>query len=232
MAPPKPNGVEIEHKRLFESGEYVSFFLPEDEDNPFRNIYEEKRRYVFDFAGGKRRRILDLGGGYGRHSASLAGSHDVVLADLSLQMLRRAVGNNSQLRSRVMNCDAEMLPFRSGQFDLVLALDLLCHLPNPHSALAEIRRVLGPEGRLLVDSSNKDPWWMLAYPGYVHPFRHPFRFIRTFFGGGVLPEWQHRVWHYRRKDFFGLLEKSGFRIVDRRDFGPGYCPKWHLVICV
>jgi len=228
---PKSKGMKYDHKRFFESGDYTSHFHPEDEDNPFRNLYEEKKRFVVEFAGGERLRILDLGGGFGRHSALLSGSHDVILADLSPQMLRRAARDNIHLMGRVMNCDAEALPFKNGQFDLILALDLLCHLPMPQNALAEIRRVLRPKGRFLVDSSNKNPWWMLAYPRYVHPIRRPLRFIRTFIGGGVLPGWQHRVWHYHRKDFYKLIEGSGFRVVDRRDFGPKYSPKWHLAIC-
>lgn len=47
---------------------------------------------------------------------------------------------------------AEVLPFREGDFDVVLASLALDRLPGPalQAALQEIRRVLRPEGRLIV----------------------------------------------------------------------------------
>ena len=41
------------------------------------------------------------------------------------------------------------LPFRSGSFDLVTAFDVIEHCAPEHVALAELRRVLAPGGRLL-----------------------------------------------------------------------------------
>lgn len=83
-----------------------------------------------------------------------------------------------------------------------------------------------------MDSSNRSPWWMWAYPEYLNPVRSPVRFMKTFLGGGVLPDWQGRVTHLARKEFHHLLEESGFRITETRDFGPRFCPKWHLAVAL
>jgi ubiquinone/menaquinone biosynthesis C-methylase UbiE len=46
--------------------------------------------------------------------------------------------------------DAERLPYRERQFDLVLGHAVLHHLPDPRAALAEWHRVLRPGGALFV----------------------------------------------------------------------------------
>jgi SAM-dependent methyltransferase len=46
--------------------------------------------------------------------------------------------------------DAEVLPLISGKVDLILCTEVLEHLPEPHRALAEMRRVLVPGGFLIV----------------------------------------------------------------------------------
>lgn len=46
--------------------------------------------------------------------------------------------------------DAQNLPIASGKVDTVLLLDVLEHLPNPGLCLAEISRVLGQRGKLIM----------------------------------------------------------------------------------
>jgi ubiquinone/menaquinone biosynthesis C-methylase UbiE len=49
----------------------------------------------------------------------------------------------------VVEAPAEDLPFPEACFDTVVATLVLCSVANPSKALAEIRRVLRPDGRLL-----------------------------------------------------------------------------------
>lgn len=46
--------------------------------------------------------------------------------------------------------DASKLPVASESIDTVLLLDVLEHIPDAHSAMQEIRRVLKPDGKLIV----------------------------------------------------------------------------------
>lgn len=50
---------------------------------------------------------------------------------------------------------AEALPFADDAFDAVLALQMLYHVPDRRAALAEIRRVLAPGGRLYASTTSE-----------------------------------------------------------------------------
>jgi SAM-dependent methyltransferase len=90
--------------------------------------------------------LLDLGCGSGRSARTFEQYGRVVGSDLSLAPLADdAAKGRRRLASR-----AEQLPFRSGTFDLITALDLVEHLEEDLPALSEMFRVLRPEGILIL----------------------------------------------------------------------------------
>jgi SAM-dependent methyltransferase len=103
-------------------------------------------------------RVLDVGTGTGilaLHVAHLVGEAGRVTGiDLSDGMLAHArakaerAGLGSRLEFRRM--DAERLELEDGAFDAVVSLFALRHFPNPDAAIAQMRRVLRPGGRLVV----------------------------------------------------------------------------------
>ncbi len=52
--------------------------------------------------------------------------------------------------ARVAQCEISALPFASGAFDLVCALDIIEHIDDDQAALAELCRVAAPDGILLL----------------------------------------------------------------------------------
>jgi ubiquinone/menaquinone biosynthesis C-methylase UbiE len=54
--------------------------------------------------------------------------------------------------------DAEHLPFDDASFDTVVCSLSLCTIPSPHAAVAEMRRVLAPGGRLLLLDHIGSTW--------------------------------------------------------------------------
>src|SRR6266567_1830104 len=100
------------------------------------------------------RRVLEVGCGTGFFILNLwqAGFVDEPHAcDLSPGMLAVCAENARRIGCdiRLQTGDAERLPFPDGSFDLVVGHAFLHHLPNPHLALAEARRVLRPGGAIL-----------------------------------------------------------------------------------
>jgi SAM-dependent methyltransferase len=55
-----------------------------------------------------------------------------------------------------VTADGARLPFTDGCFDVVLIRDVLHHVPEPQTVLAEARRVLRPGGRILLVEPNRN----------------------------------------------------------------------------
>ena len=97
-------------------------------------------------------RVLDAGCGTGYLAAGLRRARPgayVVGSDLSTGML----GNAREAGAwPLVQGDAGRLPFADGAFDLVVARGVLHHLPDVAGALAEWRRVLAPDGAVVLVS--------------------------------------------------------------------------------
>ncbi len=55
-----------------------------------------------------------------------------------------------------MQGDSERLPFASGSFDIVTCANSFHHYPRQDRAVAEMRRVLRPGGRLMIIDGYRD----------------------------------------------------------------------------
>jgi glycogen(starch) synthase len=221
------------NRDIFTSGRYIQYFNPEDKSNPFLKIYRYKKQDTFDIIDGmvKPNKILDVGGGMGRLVLSLGKSErrEVYLIDISIDMLKLFPGKT--LRSSnipLINSDAHDLPFPDNSFDLVVGLDLFCHLEDPEKALSEFYRVLTRQGMLILDSTNSNPLWTLFYPRYLG--KNPLKWIKIMKFKGVCPGWQQIVKHYSKKKFFKFLQDAGFSVKRNINYGPRLCPKWHLAV--
>jgi SAM-dependent methyltransferase len=126
-------------------------------------------------------RVLDVGCGTGRLAArvrrELTGTH-VVGCDFSAGMLRHARARDARIPW--VQGDAGRLPFRDGAFDAVVSTEAFHWFPDPVGALVEMRRVLRPEGRLLLGLVNPrlalTGWVVGLVAGWIgEPFRWPTR---------------------------------------------------------
>jgi len=112
-------------------------------------------------------RVLDMGCGAGRHAFELyRRGADVLafdqdaddLATVSDMFAAMRAGNEvpDGAEADVRQGDALQLPFANGEFDRIVAAEVLEHIPADEQAIAELVRVLRPGGTLAVTVPR---WW-------------------------------------------------------------------------
>ena len=114
-----------------------------------RRGMRDRRRRLLSAATG---RVLEIGAGTGinlEHYPSTV--TDLVLSEPDPPMRRRLQKRVADVARpvQVSDASAQALPFPDDSFDTVVSTMVLCTVPDPESALAEVRRVLRPGGRLL-----------------------------------------------------------------------------------
>ena len=121
-------------------------------------------------------RVLDIAGGSGDLARAfgrrVGPTGEVWLTDVNRAML--AFGRDRLIDegvvAPVVQCDAERLPFRADRFDCATVAFGLRNMTHKDRALAEMRRVLKPGGRLLVLEFSK-VWRPLEKPYDWYSFR-------------------------------------------------------------
>lgn len=169
-------------------------------------------------------RVLDVGCGRGEillHCARLGAEvygidYAPVAMQLSQRLIARLAAENVEARIGLSQADAKRLPFPDGVFDRVLMFDVVEHL-HPwelDEALAEVHRVLKPEGRFIIHTAP-NVW----YDRYAYPL---VRFFRRVMGqGGNYPKDpraflvdHNKDVHVNEQSWWSLkrtLEANGFR---------------------
>lgn len=136
------------------------------------DLAQLKRRAYYRLYGGDRvlaglvkgggARVLDVGCSDGRGSEALTG---VFGCDIHAPTLRTA--STSGRRNPVTQTDVRTLPFRSGSFDVVVALDVIEHFEKPDAlhVLDEMERVsrasvvvVTPSGFVPQPPTETEPW--------------------------------------------------------------------------
>ncbi len=139
--------------------------------------YEHWHRYAFALPLARGRRVLDAacGEGYGSDLlATVAGQ--VTGIDVSAEAVAHArarYGARANLRYECAN--ALQLPVATASIDLVVSFETLEHLREHEELLAEFRRVLSPDGVLLISSPDKRTYSDLPGFSNEHHVRELYR---------------------------------------------------------
>ena len=155
---------------------------------------------------GARGEVLEIGGGTG---ANLPYYYDYVQRVVVTEpdpFMREKLWpklTRTNVPVEVSDAGAQNLPFADDSFDVVVSTLVLCTVPDQRTALAEIRRVLRPGGRLL--------------------------FLEHVRGTGAVARWQDRILPLWRRLFAGChpnrdtiasIKAAGFEIRDLERFEP------------
>jgi len=110
------------------------------------------------------KRVLEIGSGSGGHSALFAKYGAIVTsADITLVRANSTQNKFNLLGEiadgcRAIQSDAENLPFHDNYFDIVYSNGVLHHTVNSQVAVAEVHRVLKPEGEAIIMLYCKNSW--------------------------------------------------------------------------
>lgn len=105
-------------------------------------------------------RVLELGCGPGtlwlENLERMPAGGEMILSDFSAGMVSKARKNlDGKMTARFEIIDARSIPYPEASFDEVIANHMLYHIPERSQALAEIRRVLRPGGRLFATTGGE-----------------------------------------------------------------------------
>jgi SAM-dependent methyltransferase len=141
------------------------------------------RRYAGHLAAP---RVLDAGCGTGVNLTDYAQLGRAVGIELDRDAAAICVGRGND---RVAVGDLCRLPFPDAGFDVVISTDVIEHIENDAAALAELRRVLGPSGRIV-----------LTTPAYSWAYSSHDRYL-------------HHVRRYDKRRLLSIVEQAGLRII-------------------
>ncbi|MFN2166058.1 MAG: class I SAM-dependent methyltransferase [Anaerolineae bacterium] len=169
---------------------------------------EKQRRKVVPRARGE---VLEIGFGSGLNLPHYAAGAVTRLWALepSAEMLRLAARAEAPagFELRTLEAGAEAIPLEDASVDTVVITYSLCTIPEPAAALAEMRRVLRPGGRLLFCEHGRSP------DDSVHRWQQRMNPLWSRLGGGC----------HLDREIPALLEAAGFGLEGLEE---GYIPGW------
>ena len=133
-------------------------------------------------------RSLEIGSGTGYFTLNLMQDGVIrsgVCTDVSPGMLEALSGNAERLGLAVetVACDAAALPFGDAEFDLILATDVLEHIPRDDVAARELRRVAAPGALLMVTVPAYQWLWSHHDDSHHHQRRYTLPALRSRLAG-------------------------------------------------
>ncbi len=127
---------------------------------------EHYHRYLFarSFCAG--RDVLDVASGEGYGSAQIAQvARSVVGVEYSESTVRSACANFPRENLRFVRGDARALPLADASIDVVTSFETIEHFGGQEAFLSEIRRVLRPDGQVVISTPDRD----IYSPSHVPP---------------------------------------------------------------
>jgi ubiquinone/menaquinone biosynthesis C-methylase UbiE len=196
------------------------FWEETDYDRAFRGSFGrymtavESRALARVFPARRASRLLDLGCGHGRFLRWLAPKAErLVGLDRSWRLLDMASAREREdplgTPATFVWGSAQELPFASDSVDLVTCVRVVQHLPDQDRAYAEIRRVIGPNGSLVLVQYN-----LLSPHGVIRGLKIPFKAVLrwTLRAAGREPSFDEPTRWTTRGRLGRQLARAGFSV--------------------
>eukprot|EP00455_Lapot_gusevi_P017148 TRINITY_DN19073_c0_g2_i2.p1 TRINITY_DN19073_c0_g2~~TRINITY_DN19073_c0_g2_i2.p1 ORF type:complete len:261 (+),score=50.79 TRINITY_DN19073_c0_g2_i2:68-850(+) len=146
--------------------------------------------------------VLEVGVGTGRNFAYFPSNTRVTAVDASAAMATAAQASLAALKPnqrpasvQIMVANGQQLPFPDASFDTVVDTFGLCSFENPVAVLHEMKRVLKPNGKILLLEHGKSHYDFLNT--YLHNLQH--RHL-------------HKFGCYWNRDIMSLVSEAGLTV--------------------
>jgi ubiquinone/menaquinone biosynthesis C-methylase UbiE len=117
-------------------------------------------------------KILYVGIGTGLETVNFPAWLDITAIDLSYEMLTRSQSRVQNYSGKIRRCqmNAQVTAFADNTFDTVLTVCVLCSVQQPVNCLQELKRVLKPDGELVMFEHvlSKNPVYGLILKSMSH----------------------------------------------------------------
>ena len=162
---------------------------------------ERRAALVGDLAG----RVVEVGAGTGASLGHYRLAAGVVACEPDPAMRARLAAKlaGARVPVEVSPAAAEALPFPDASFDAAVCQLVLCSVPDPAAALAELRRVLRPGGRLVFLEHVRAEGRLGAWQDRLAP-------LHALLVGGCRPN----------RDLAGAIAAAGFALEHLERFEP------------
>ncbi len=143
--------------------------------------YEHVHRYAIATRLATGKRVLDVACGEGYGSNLLAGvALTVVGVDIDAPTIEHAQRKYSHQNLRFLVGDGAELPLESNSADVIVSFETIEHLEEQERFLSEIKRVLSPDGILVISSPDRKEY--SETNGARNPFHKSELYHRDFVG--------------------------------------------------
>lgn len=131
--------------------------------------HEHVHRYLFSLQFCNGRDVLDVACGEGYGSALLGGvAKSVVGVDSSADAVAHASRNYASQSVAFVQADATETPLADASVDVVVCFETIEHVDDHEGLLGEIKRVLRPDGLLLLSTPDRETYLAGAEPNPYH----------------------------------------------------------------
>jgi SAM-dependent methyltransferase len=118
--------------------------------------YEHLHRYAWASTLAKGKSVLDLASGEGYGSNMLSAEASVVVGiEIDEQAVRHAAAKYLRPNLKFIQGSITRIPLEEKSFDLIVCFEAIEHIEEHEQLLCEVKRLLKPDGLLLVSTPNK-----------------------------------------------------------------------------
>jgi len=196
---------KLDELHLSIPGDYYDYSM---EYNPIKKYFHETRfKVITNMAANAKGKLLDIGcaGGTFTNELSMNTDAKITAIDISPQAIEYAQDRYPHIDFRVHDASFQ-LPFADNSFDTITILETLEHVLNPVEILQDMKRVLKPDGEIVVLVPSENWYFQL---GWMIWTKLPFNI------GGNAWEEVH-VQRFDGDKLRHLLEFIGYEVIEER----------------